>query len=75
MIHIELWTGNDIWGFCLLLMLEITPPYHVHILTSSGRNIGRFDIENQRPMDDFEVSQKLKKALIDLGYMRKELEK
>ncbi len=47
-------------------------PYHVHILTSTGRNIGRFDIENQCPMDDFKVSKRLKKALIDMGYVKEE---
>ncbi len=46
--------------------------YHVHILTSNGRNIGRFDIEHQCPMDDFKVTKRLRKALIDLGYMREE---
>ncbi len=51
------------------------PPYHVHILTSAGRNIGRFDIEHQRPMDDFQISKKLRKALIDLGYLIEEPEK
>jgi len=42
---------------------------HVHILTSTGRNIGRFDIEHQCPMDEFQISRRLKKALIDLGYL------
>ena len=59
-------------GFIFVTYAGDHPPYHVHILTSTGRNIGRFDIENQRPMDDFEVSKRLKKALIDLGYMKGE---
>lgn len=57
-------------GFIFVTYAGDHPPYHVHILTSRGRNIGRFNIETQRPMDDFEVSKRLRKALIDLGYMR-----
>jgi hypothetical protein len=44
------------------------PAYHVHII-KDGRLIGRWDIENQRPMDKFELTSKLKKALADLGYI------
>ena len=50
-------------------------PYHVHILTSTGLNIGRFDIEHQCPVDDFQITKKLKKALIDLGYLIEEPKK
>lgn len=59
-------------GFIFITYTGDHPPYHVHILTSTGRNIGRFDIEHQRPMDDFQTSRKLKKALIDLGYLTEE---
>ena len=59
-------------GFIFVTYSGDHPPYHVHILTSSGRNIGRFDIEHQCPMDDFEVNKRLRKALTDLGYMREE---
>jgi hypothetical protein len=48
---------------------EILP---IHILTSDGRNIGRFDIEHQCPMDDFRITKRLRNALIDLGYMLEE---
>jgi len=57
-------------GFIFVAYAGDQLPYHVHILTSSGRNIGRFNMETQRPMDDFEASKGLRKALIDLGYMR-----
>jgi hypothetical protein len=43
-------------------------PYHVHII-KNRRELGRWDIENQMPMDDFEVNNDLKDALIKLGYM------
>lgn len=44
------------------------PPYHVHIIRGD-REIGRWDIENQKQMDSFEISDVLRNALIDLGYM------
>jgi hypothetical protein len=59
-------------GFIFITYSGDHPPYHVHILTSNGRNIGRFDIEHQCTMDDFEVTKRLRKALINLGYMREE---
>jgi hypothetical protein len=42
-------------------------PYHVHI-REGQREIGRWDIENQAAMDSFEVIQKLRRALVKLGY-------
>jgi hypothetical protein len=60
-------------GFIFVTCVGDHPPFHDHILTATGRNIGRFDIENQCPMDDFVATKRLKKALIDLGYMREEL--
>ena len=44
------------------------PPMHVHIF-SGNREIGRWDIEHQQPMDDFEVTRPLRQALQDLGYL------
>lgn len=43
-------------------------PLHVHISDDRGE-IGRWDIENQRPMDDFKVGRKLRAALAELGYL------
>jgi hypothetical protein len=59
-------------GFIFITYTGDHPPYHVHILTSAGRNIGRFDIEHQCPMDDFQITKRLRNALIDLGYMLEE---
>lgn len=42
-------------------------PYHVHI-RKGNREIGRWDIENQVPMDNFEITEKLRRALVKLGY-------
>ena len=42
------------------------PPYHVHVF-KGDEFIGRFDVENQRPMDD-EFSSQVLKYLEDLGY-------
>lgn len=44
------------------------PPLHVHI-KREGAFIGRWDIENQRPMDDFQVGRRLRNALRSLGYL------
>ena len=55
-------------GFILTSYTGDYLPYHVHIM-KDGRGIGRWDIENQRPMDDFLVSRRLKKALRGLGYL------
>jgi len=58
-------------GYIFVTYAGDHPPYHVHILTESGRNIGRFDIENQCPMDDFQITRRLATALMQLGYMKK----
>jgi len=58
-------------GFIFVTYAGDHPPYHVHILTENGRNIGRFDIEHQRTMDDFKITKRLGKALTHLGYMKK----
>jgi len=44
------------------------PPYHVHIYRDD-RFIGRFDVENQRPMDGELLAQVLK-YLEELGYKK-----
>ena len=44
------------------------PPLHVH-MREGGREIGRWDIEHQRPMDSFTVPRRLRQALKDLGYL------
>jgi hypothetical protein len=62
-------------GFIFVTYAGDHPPYHVHILTSAGRNVGRFDIEHQCPMDDFQLTRRLRKALFELGYMTEEPDK
>lgn len=47
------------------------PPLHVHIF-QGHREIGRWDIEHQRPMDAFEMTRALRQALTDLGYRLEE---
>ena len=42
------------------------PPYHVHVYKGDDF-IGRFDIENQRPMDE-DFSAQVLKYLEELGY-------
>ncbi len=43
-------------------------PLHVHI-SRNGRELGRWDIEHQRPMDSFSVGRRLRDALRQLGYL------
>lgn len=58
-------------GFTFRTYARDHPPNHVHIL-KGGRRIGRWDIENQRPMDCLVVTKKLRQALEELGYVTKE---
>ncbi|MBF8267441.1 MAG: hypothetical protein HW388_949 [Dehalococcoidia bacterium] len=58
-------------GFIFISYAGDHPPLHVHIL-KGGKEIGRWDIEGQRPMDDFEVSGALRSALKRLGYLLEE---
>jgi hypothetical protein len=55
-------------GFVFVTYKGDHPPLHVHI-EKEGREIGRWDIENQKPMDNLEVSQKLISALKQAGYL------
>ncbi len=43
-------------------------PFHVHI-EKDGEEIGRWDIENQRTMENIEIGKSLYKALNRLGYI------
>ena len=49
-------------------------PLHVHIETGNGREIGRWDIERQRPLDDFKLTKRLRAALRQLGYLHDDRE-
>lgn len=44
------------------------PPLYVHVFRK-GEQLGRWDIEHQRPMDDLAVTNKLARALREAGYM------
>lgn len=44
------------------------PPLHVHVC-KNGRELCRWDIEHQKPMEDVEISRNLYKALKSLGYI------
>jgi len=45
------------------------PPYHVHIF-DGNKELGKFDIENQRPMASLVLTAKLRKALGKGGYLK-----
>jgi hypothetical protein len=55
-------------GFIFITYKGDHRPYHVHI-REGKREIGRWDIENQMPLDGLHVTDKLRSALIQLGYM------
>lgn len=55
-------------GFIFRTYTGDHPPLHVHI-EKDGKEIGRWDIENQKPMDNLKVSQKLRKALKHEGHI------
>ena len=44
------------------------PPYHVHI-RKDGREIGRWDIEHQKKMDEFRLTREIMDGLRVLGYL------
>ena len=56
-------------GFIFITYKGDHRPFHVHI-EREGREIGRWDIENQRPLDRFDLTRKLREALTRLGYLR-----
>ena len=56
-------------GFIFLTYKTDHPPYHVHVWQEGRGEIGRWDIENQKPMGNLQIGNKLKKALQHLGYM------
>ncbi len=55
-------------GFVFITYKGDHRPYHVHI-RQGKREIGRWDIENQVPLDGLQITEKLKRALIKLGYI------
>ena len=57
-------------GFVLRAHKGDHPPLHVHILRN-GRELGRWDVEHQRPMGDLVVTTRLTEALIAAGYAKK----
>ena len=43
-------------------------PYHVHICDKDGKELGRWNIEDQVPMDVFRVTKEMIEGLEQLGY-------
>jgi len=59
-------------GFEFRWYVSDHPPPHVHVFDEKGREIGRFDLMSQRPMDDFPLTRKLRRALEEAGFIRSE---
>ena len=61
---------KKIGGFIFRIYKNDHRPYHVHII-QGDKEIGRFDIENQRSMDErLKITGQLRKALKKGGYLR-----
>ncbi len=61
---------KKIGGFIFRIYLNDHRPYHVHVFRGS-KEIGRFDIENQKSMDKgFKVTGQVRKALKKVGYLK-----
>jgi len=57
-------------GYTFITFVADHRPYHVHIYYK-GKELGRFDIENQRSMSGrLEIKGKLKRALMQLRYLK-----
>jgi hypothetical protein len=56
-------------GFIFVTYKGDHRPYHVHI-REGKKEIGRWDIENEVPLDGLQVTEKLKQALVELGYAK-----
>ncbi len=60
---------KKIGGYIFRIYKVDHPPYHVHVL-DGNRELGQFDIENQRPMGSLILTAKLRKALKEGGYLK-----
>jgi hypothetical protein len=47
-------------------------PLHVHVCDQNGRELGRWNLEDQTPMDGLVVTRKLARALRTAGYLMEE---
>lgn len=60
------------YGYILVSWEADHPPLHVHIYDGRGREVGRWDVEGQRKMDDFDMTRNLRKALRKFGYLEED---
>jgi len=61
---------KKIGGFIFRIYKNDHRPYHVHIFKDS-KELGRFDIENQKSMDEqLKIEGQLRKALKKGGYLK-----
>lgn len=61
---------KKVGGFIFRTYKNDHRPYHVHII-QGNKELGRFDIENQRSMDErLEMTGQLRKALRQGGYLK-----
>lgn len=60
-----------IGGFIFEWYIGDHRPYHIHVYKDDV-HLGRFDLEQQKPMKDLQMTNTLRQALIAGGFMRGE---
>jgi hypothetical protein len=61
------------YGYTLVSWEADHPPLHVHIYDRRDQEVGRWDVEGQRGMDEFDMTKNLRKALRKFGYLKEDL--
>lgn len=62
-------TQKKINGYTFRVHKNDHPPYHVHVL-EGDKELGEFDIVNQKPMGFLRLTSKLRNALRKGGYLK-----
>ncbi|MBI5244269.1 MAG: hypothetical protein HY922_11430 [Elusimicrobia bacterium] len=58
-------------GFLFVTYIGDHAPMYVHVRIPGGRELGRWDIQDQKPLDrGLKVTNRLRKALAKAGYLR-----
>ena len=60
---------KKVGGFVFEWYIGDHRPLHVHVF-KDGLQLGRFNLESQRPMKDLKMTRQLQNALILAGFMK-----
>jgi hypothetical protein len=61
------------YGYTLVSWEADHPPLHVYMFDRRDQELGRWDVEGQRKMDEFDMTRNLRKALRKFGYLKEDL--